>query len=69
MCTSAGARFPVGLFVTTAVLGMVAIANLFTKEIATKYGVAFTIVFFLIFTISENVNLRSRHGAEGTGAI
>jgi len=37
-----------GLFLTTLVLGMVAIANLFSKQIATKYGVAFTIVFFLI---------------------
>jgi amino acid transporter len=57
-----GRELPVGLFVTTAVLGMVAIANLFSKEIATKYGVAFTIVFFLIFTLSEHVNRRNKHG-------
>ena len=42
-------------------LGLVAIANLFSKQIATKYGVAFTIVFFLMFTISEQVNLRRKH--------
>ena len=29
--------------------GLVAIANLFSKQVATKYGVAFTIAFFLIF--------------------
>ncbi len=58
----AGRELPVGLFLTTLVLGMVAIANLFSKQIATKYGVAFTIVFFLIFTLSEHVNRRSKHG-------
>ena len=55
-----GRELPVGLFVTTMVLGMVAIANLFSKEIATKYGIAFTIVFFVIFTISERINHRTR---------
>ncbi len=57
----AGRELPIGLFLTTMVLGMVAIANLFSKEIATKYGVAFTIIFFVIFTISEHVNRRTRH--------
>jgi amino acid transporter len=57
-----GRELPVGLFVTTAVLGMVAIANLFSKEIATKYGIGFTIIFFLIFTLSEHVNRRNKHG-------
>ena len=51
-------EIPVGLGLTTALLGFVAIANLFTKEIATKYGVAFTLVLFVLFTISEKVNLR-----------
>ena len=41
---------------TTLVLLATAVANLFSKQIATKYGVAFTIVFFLLFTISEKVN-------------
>ena len=38
-----GREIPVGLGVTTLVLGAVAIANLFTKQIATKYGIAFTL--------------------------
>jgi amino acid transporter len=62
----AGREIPVGLGLTTAVLGFVAVANLFSKEIATKYGVAFTIVFFIVFTISERVNLR-RKGMEKKG--
>jgi hypothetical protein len=64
----AGREIPIGLGLTTAVLGFVAVANLFSKQIATKYGVAFTIVFFLLFTISDRVNRRrkqvERHGLE-----
>ena len=49
-------EIPVGLLVTTLVLGVVAIANLFTKQIATIYGVSFTIGLFAVFTISEVIN-------------
>jgi len=55
-----GREIPVGLGVTTLVLGAVAIANLFTKQIATKYGIAFTLGLFVMFTISEKVNLRRK---------
>src|SRR5207302_2325618 len=54
----AGVEWPVGLFLTTMVLFLVAIANLFSKEIATIYGIGFTVVLFLLFTISERVNAR-----------
>ncbi len=53
---------PIGLGVTTLVLLATAVANLFSKENATKYGVGFTIAFFLLFTISEKINSR-RHKA------
>ncbi len=53
-----GKEIPVGLALTTSVLFLVAIANLFTKQIATIYGVSFTVVFFVIFTISERINLK-----------
>ena len=56
-----GREIPVGLAMITLVLGAVAVANLFSKEIATKYGVAFTIVFFALFTISERINLHRKH--------
>src|SRR5262249_16999178 len=39
-------EIPVGLIVTTLILGFVAIVNLFTKQIATIYGVSFTIGLF-----------------------
>ncbi len=54
----AGREIPIGLMLTTLVLGCVALANLFTKQIATKYGVAFTVILFLTFTISEKINHR-----------
>src|SRR5215467_8122531 len=64
----AGKEIPIGLGVTTLVLFLVAIANLFSKEIATKSGVAFTAVFFVIFTISERINAKKmankKHGLE-----
>jgi amino acid transporter len=56
-----GVEIPVGLGVTTLILGFVAIANLFSKQIATIYGLAFTVVVFIVFTISERVNERKRH--------
>jgi hypothetical protein len=49
-------EIPVGLIVTTLVLGVVAIANLFTKQVATIYGVSFTVALFIVFTISEIIN-------------
>src|SRR6202163_930299 len=55
-----GREIPVGLGLTTLILGAVAIANLFTKQIATKYGVVFTLGLFVMFTISEKVNLRRK---------
>lgn len=53
-----GREWPVGLASTTLVLGLVAVANLFSKRIATIYGIAFTIVFFILFTVSEHLNRR-----------
>lgn len=55
-----GVEIPVGLGATTIILGMVAIANLFSKEYATIYGVGFTVALFILFTISDHVNTRRR---------
>ncbi|HXG94742.1 MAG TPA: APC family permease [Blastocatellia bacterium] len=53
-----GNELPIGLGVITTLLFSVAGINLITKEVATVAGVAFTIVFFVIFTISERINQR-----------
>jgi amino acid transporter len=51
-----GIEIPIGLGVTTLILFLVGIANLFSKRIATIYGVSFTIVLYLLFLISERIN-------------
>lgn len=50
-----GKEIPVGLILITLVLGLVAIANLFTKPLATQYGIAFTVAVFVVFAISEKI--------------
>ncbi len=61
-----GVEIPIGLAITTSILFLVAIANLFSKRIATIYGVSFTIVLYTLFLISEHVNLgkKREHPAE-----
>jgi len=39
------------------VLFLVAIANLISKQIATIYGVLFTVALFIVFTVSEKINV------------
>jgi len=41
-----------------ASLFSVAGINLITKEVATIWGLGFTVVFFTIFTVSEHINQR-----------
>ncbi|HYV61036.1 MAG TPA: APC family permease [Bryobacteraceae bacterium] len=53
-------EIPIGLAATTSILFLVAIANLFTKKIATIYGVSFTIVLYALFLVSEHVNARKK---------
>lgn len=49
-------EIPFGLAVMTASLFLIAIANLFSKKVATIYGITFTVVLFCLFTVSEYVN-------------
>ena len=56
----AGREIPIGLMLTTVILAMVAVGILFTKQTATEYGVAFTLILFVTFTISEKINLRRK---------
>ncbi|HYM00232.1 MAG TPA: APC family permease, partial [Blastocatellia bacterium] len=54
----AGREIPLGLGFVAGTLFAIAILNLFTKQIATVSGLSFTLIFFVIFAISEKVNLR-----------
>jgi hypothetical protein len=55
-------EIPVGLGLITLVLIALSVMNLFTKQVATIAGVAFTIIFFTVFEISEKITLK--HGAK-----
>lgn len=54
----AGYEIPIGLASVALVLLSTAIVNLFTKSVATVSGVVFSVVFFAIFVVSEQINLR-----------
>jgi len=58
--TIGGRELPIGLMATTLALFFVAVANLFSKQIATIFGVGFTLVLFAVFTISERLNAKTR---------
>ena len=51
-----GREYPIGLAITTLTLLFVALANLFSKQIATISGVGFTLTMFIVFTVSERLN-------------
>jgi len=61
--TIGGREIPVGLMATTLVLLFVAVANLFSKRVATISGVGFTILLFIVFTVSERLNAIHRRAA------
>src|SRR5215510_6365971 len=46
-------EIPIGLAAITVTLFALCVINLFTKQVATISGVAFTIVFFVVFTATE----------------
>jgi len=54
--TIAGYEIPIGLLSVFFVLLSTALVNLATKSVATVAGVSFSVVFFLIFTVSEHAN-------------
>ena len=49
----AGIEIPIGLSLITVTLVALCIINLLTKQVATISGVAFTLIFFAIFSITE----------------
>jgi amino acid transporter len=58
-----GNEIPVGLGVIAVILFSIAGINLITKQVATVSGVAFTLVFFVVFVASERINERKRGAA------
>ena len=57
-------EIPLGLMMITAALFALAVINVLTKKTATISGVTFTIIFFIIFEVSDLYN-RKRKAAHG----
>jgi amino acid transporter len=57
-----GVQVPVGLILITTTLFLIAIVNLFTKPVATMAGGVFSVLLYIVFTISE------RRGRKGGAA-
>jgi amino acid transporter len=55
-----GTEIPLGLGLIALILFSIAGINLVTKQVATVSGVAFTLVFFSVFLVSERINERKR---------
>jgi amino acid transporter len=55
-----GKEIPLGLGAIMLILFCVAAVNLVTKQVATVSGIAFTLVFFTVFLVSEKINERRR---------
>jgi amino acid transporter len=54
-----GVQIPVGLSLITLTLFLIAVVNLFTKPVATMAGGSFSVLLFIVFTISERRAHRS----------
>ena len=48
-------EIPIGLGLVTLALVALCVINLFTKRVATLSGLAFTLIFFAIFTVTEKI--------------
>jgi len=55
-------EIPIGLGLISLLLFATAVVNLFTKQLATISGVAFSAVLFGVFTISEHFNKKTASG-------
>jgi amino acid transporter len=50
-----GLEIPVGLGLITITMFALCVINLFTKQVATVSGTVFTIIFFVVFSVSEKI--------------
>ena len=60
--TIGSVEIPIGVSLVFLVLIAAAVSNLFTKDVATKWGIGFTAGFMLVFTTSEQYYARKRRG-------
>jgi amino acid transporter len=55
-----GKEIPLGLGLIAGALFALAVVNVLTKKVATISGTAFTVAFFVLFSVSEKINRRRR---------
>jgi hypothetical protein len=58
-------EIPIGLATVTLALLFIALINLVTKEVATIWGVTFTLFVFVVFITSERITRRRRAATSG----
>ncbi len=56
--TVGGVEIPIGLGLITVTLVALCVINLFTKQVATVSGLVFTVIFFIVFEVSEKITKR-----------
>jgi len=54
---------PIGITIIFLILASTALVNLFTKKVATIWGIGFTLGFLLVFVVCEHLSHRLRKGA------
>src|SRR5215475_14189474 len=64
--TIRGVQVPIGLGIITLILFLIAVTNLFTKPIATMAGGVFSVILYVVFTVSEK---RARQRGGGVSHI
>ncbi|HEU0179828.1 MAG TPA: APC family permease [Blastocatellia bacterium] len=60
-----GVEIPIGLGLIATILLSTALVNMLTKQVATVSGLAFTAIFFAVFTLSERVSRRKTDRSGG----
>jgi amino acid transporter len=53
-------EIPIGLGIIALFIFLIAVVNLITKQIATVSGIAFTLIFYSLFWISERINKKKQ---------
>jgi amino acid transporter len=62
-------ELPIGLALITTALFAIAIINLFTKQLATIWGLTFTAALYVVFILSERHNVRQRLAAHTVSGL
>ncbi len=57
-------EIPIGVGLIAVLLFSIAIVNLFTKRLATIYGISFSVLLYIVFSVTERANLKTVAGGK-----